>query len=127
MSWLKNVAQWFSPRERYIAQQRALGKTPEEIDIQLRLHNARQWIATRRREIYERDNPPPQLRIVDAIRGPFDDDITHTELNIFEHRREMEEYEAGYQEVLSQEHAKLQQELEEEEAALHVVHQRTET
>ena len=47
MSWLKRIALWFSPRGRFIAQQQALGKTPEEIDIQLRLHDARQWLDTR--------------------------------------------------------------------------------
>lgn len=117
MDWLKRIALWFSPRERFIAQQQALGKTLEEIDIQLRLHDARQWLDTRRRELYEQENPPPQLRFVDVPRGALEDDMPRTELNIFEHRREMEEYEAGYQAVLADEHEELQRELAEEEAS----------
>ena len=119
MSWLKRIALWFSPRGRFIAQQQALGKTPEEIDIQLRLHDARQWLDTRRRELYEQENPPPQLRLVEVPRGALEDDRPRTELNIFEHRREMEEYEAGYQAVLAEEHEELQRELAEQEAAQH--------
>jgi hypothetical protein len=117
MSWLKRIALWFSPRDRFIAQQQALGKTPEEIDIQLRLHDARQWLDTRRRELYEQENPPPKLRLVDVTPSALDDEMPRTELNIFEHRREMEEYEAGYQAVLADEHEELQRELAEEEAS----------
>ena len=117
MSWLKRIALWFSPRDRFIAQQQALGKTPEEIDIQLRLHDARQWLDTRRRELYEQENPPPKLRLVDVTPSALDDEMPRTELNIFEHRREMEEYEAGYQAVLAEEHDKLQRELAEEQAS----------
>lgn len=117
MSWLKRIALWFSPRDRFIAQQQALGKTPEEIDIQLRLHDARQWLDTRRRELYEQENPPPQLRLVNVPRSALENDMPRTELNIFEHRREMEEYEAGYQAVLADEHEELQRELAEEEAS----------
>lgn len=117
MSWLKRIALWFSPRERFIAQEQALGKTPEEIDIQLRLHDARQWLDTRRRELYEQENPPPQLRLVDVTPTALDDEMPRTELNIFEHRREMEEYEAGYQAVLADEHEELQRELDEQEAS----------
>lgn len=98
-------------------QQQALGKTSEEIDIQLRLHDARQWLDTRRREVYEQENPPPQLRLVDVTPTALDDEMPRTELNIFEHRREMEEYEAGYQAVLADEHEELQRELDEQEAS----------
>ena len=124
MSWLKRIALWFSPRGRFIAQQQALGKTPEEIDIQLRLHDARQWLDTRRREVYEQENPPPQLRLVDVTPTALDDEMPRTELNIFEHRREMEEYEAGYQAVLADEHEELQRELDEQEASLKSTPQR---
>ena len=117
MSWLKRIALWFSPRGRFIAQQQALGKTPEEIDIQLRLHDARQWLDTRRRELYEQENPPPQLRFVDVPPGALEDDTPRSELDIFGHRREMAEYEAGYQAVLAEEHEELQRELAEEEAS----------
>ncbi len=117
MSWLKRIALWFSPRGRFIAQQQALGKTPEEIDIQLRLHDARQWLDTRRRELYEQENPPPQLRFVDVPPGALEDDTPRSELDIFGHRREMAEYEAGYQAVLAEEHDNLQRELVEEEAS----------
>jgi len=114
VGWLKRIALWFSPRDRFIAQQQALGKTPEEIDLQLRLHDARQWLDTRRRELYEQENPPPQLRFVDVTPGALEDDTPRSDLNIFEHRREMEEYEAGYQAVLADEHEELQQVLAEE-------------
>ena len=117
MDWLKRIALWFSPRERFIAQQQALGKTPEEIDIQLKLHDARQWLDTRRRELYEKENPPPQLRFVDVPLGALEDDTPRSELDIFGHRREMAEYEAGYQAVLAEEHDNLQRELAEEEAS----------
>ena len=117
MDWLKRIALWFSPRERFIAQQQALGKTPEEIDIQLRLHDARQWLDTRRRELYEQENPPPQLRFVDVPPRALESDTPRSELDIFGHRREMEEYEAGYQAVLADEHEELQRELDEQEAS----------
>ena len=117
MDWLKRIALWFSPRERFIAQQQALGKTPEEIDIQLRLHDARQWLDSRRRELYEQENPPPQLRFVDVPPRALESDTPRSELDIFGHRREMEEYEAGYQAVLAEEHEELQRELAEEEAS----------
>ena len=117
MSWLKRIALWFSPRERFIAQQQALGKTPEEIDIHLKLHDARQWLDTRRRELYEQENPPPQLRFVDVPPRALESDTPRSELDIFGHRREMEEYEAGYQAVLADEHEELQRELAEEEAS----------
>ena len=116
VDWLKRIALWFSPRERFIAQQQALGKTPEEIDIQLRLHDARQWLDSRRRELYEQENPPPQLRFVDVPPRALESDTPRSELDIFGHRREMEEYEAGYQAVLAEE---LQRELAEQEAAQH--------
>lgn len=119
MGWLKRIALWFSPRDRFIAQQQALGKTHEEIDIQLRLHDARQWLDTRRRELYEQENPPPQLRFVHATPGALEDDMPRSELDIFEHRREMEEYEAGYQAVLADEHEELQRERDEQEASQH--------
>ena len=117
VDWLKRIALWFSPRERFIAQQQALGKTPEEIDIQLRLHDARQWLDTRRRELYEQENPPPQLRFVDVPPRALESDTPRSELDIFGHRREMEEYEAGYQAVLADEHEELQRELDEQEAS----------
>ena len=117
MDWLKRIALWFSPRERFIAQQQALGKTPEEIDIQLRLHDARQWLDSRRRELYEQENPPPQLRFVDVPPRALESDTPRSELDIFGHRREMEEYEAGYQAVLADEHEELQRELDEQEAS----------
>ena len=117
VDWLKRIALWFSPRERFIAQQQALGKTPEEIDIQLRLHDARQWLDSRRRELYEQENPPPQLRFVDVPPRALESDTPRSELDIFGHRREMEEYEAGYQAVLAEEHDNLQRELAEEEAS----------
>ena len=117
VDWLKRIALWFSPRERFIAQQQALGKTPEEIDIQLRLHDARQWLDSRRRELYEQENPPPQLRFVDVPPRALESDTPRSELDIFGHRREMEEYEAGYQAVLADEHEELQRELAEEEAS----------
>ena len=117
VDWLKRIALWFSPRERFIAQQQALGKTPEEIDIQLRLHDARQWLDSRRRELYEQENPPPQLRFVDVPPRALESDTPRSELDIFGHRREMEEYEAGYQAVLADEHEELQRELDEQEAS----------
>ena len=124
MDWLKRIALWFSPRERFIAQQQALGKTPEEIDIQLRLHDARQWLDSRRRELYEQENPPPQLRFVDVPPRALESDTPRSELDIFGHRREMEEYEAGYQAVLADEHEELQRELDEQEASLKSTPQR---
>ena len=117
MDWLKRISLCFSPRERFIAQQQALGKTPEEIDIQLRLHDARQWLDSRRRELYEQENPPPQLRFVDVPPRALESDTPRSELDIFGHRREMEEYEAGYQAVLADEHEELQRELDEQEAS----------
>lgn len=65
------------------------------------------------------ENPPPQLRFVDVPRGALEDGMPRTELNIFEHRRGMAEYEAGYQAVLADEHEELQRELAEQEAAQH--------
>ena len=124
VGWFKRIALWFSPRDRFIAQQQALGKTPEEIDLLLRLHESRQWLDTRRRELYEQENPPPKLRLVDVTPSALDDEMPRTELNIFEHRREMEEYEAGYQAVLADEHEELQRELDEQEASLKSTPQR---
>jgi len=119
VGWFKRIALWFSPRDRFIAQQQALGKTPEEIDLLLRLHESRQWLDTRRRELYEQENPPPQLRFVDVTPGALEDDTPRSELDIFGHRREMAEYEAGYQAVLADEHEELQREFAEQEAAQH--------
>ena len=111
VGWLKRIALWFSPRERFSAQQQALGKTPEEIDLQLRLLESRQWLDTRRRELYEQENPPPQLQFVYVQPGALEGDSPRSDLDIFGYRREMEEYEAGYQAVLAEEHEELQREL----------------
>lgn len=119
MGWLKRIALLFFPRERFIAQQQALGKTPEEIDLQFRLHDARQWLDTRRRELYVQENPPPQPHFVYVPHGERMSGMPRWRLSSPEHRREMEEYEAGYQAVLAEEHEELQRELAEQEAAQH--------
>ena len=46
-------------------------------------------------------------------------DSPRSDLDIFGYRREMEEYEAGYQAVLAEEHEELQRELAEQESAQH--------
>lgn len=102
MSWLRRIALWFSPRDRFIAQQQTLGKSPEEIDALLQLHDAQQWLSTRRRQLYEYQNPPPRPTST-FKNGRWEEDW-------IQHRRDMNQYEAEYQDAMAEEDAAVQEE-----------------
>jgi hypothetical protein len=100
-SWLKRIALWFSPRDRFIAQQQTLGKSQGEIDTLPKLHDAQKWLATPRRQISEDQNPPPRPTST-FTNGRWEEDW-------LQHRRDMTVYQAEYEDAMAEEDAALQE------------------
>lgn len=98
----EKVRLWFSPEARFVAQQQALGKTAEQIDIELRLLKARQWLTNRKTELFERENPRPILRTTSWLPVLDDDDPHSSHTDWSGYIQEMNAWEAARDEALAE-------------------------
>lgn len=100
----KRIAQWFSPKARFVAQHQALGTPPEHIEMLWGFpRDGAKSCRSTSPDVYG-ENPLP-LAETDAVT---------LEIDWIGHRRALDEYEARYQEYLEEDARRRVREEEEE-------------
>lgn len=90
---LKRIAQWFSPKARFVAQHQALGTPPEHIEMLWGFRELERKASVQLRRLYQAENPLPL---------PETEFLSH-DIDWIGHRRALAEHEARYQEYLEEE------------------------